>query len=58
MVVVGGGMWWWVVVGDGWCWVLGGGGGGRPLEAREASSRAETSFRVGNLVLYQHRQDH
>ena len=48
----GGGWWWWVVVvgGDVWLWVVLG-GSWRPREATEASSRAQTLARVGNLVL-------
>ena len=42
----GAGRWWYVVMG----------GGGRPLEATEASSRAQCLACVGDLLL-QHRQD-
>ena len=50
VVVVGGGSWWWV----GWVVV---GGHWRPLEATEASSRAQCLALFTNLVLYQRRQD-
>ena len=41
LLVVGVGRWWWVLVGGGWWWVAVVGGHWRPLEATEASSRAQ-----------------